>query len=151
MAKRAFTSFIVLFLSITTAVITIASPKSVYATAGSTGSPCTCTVVENGVKVTKEGQTMKGAILQDICDCGGGEGVMAILNIVVNIFTVAIGILAAVGIAITGTQYLTAGPNEEKTRKAKRRLIEIVIGVAAYVLIYSLLVWLLPGFNGFGG
>jgi len=70
---------------------------------------------------------------------------------VVNIFTVAIGILAAVGIAITGTQYLTAGPNEEKTRKAKRRLIEIIIGVAAYVLIYSLLVWLLPGFKGFGG
>jgi cytochrome bd-type quinol oxidase subunit 2 len=84
-------------------------------------------------------------------DDNRGSGVISILNMVVNIFTVAIGILAAVGIAITGTQYLTAGPNEEKTRKAKRRLIEIIIGVAAYVLIYSLLVWLLPGFKGFGG
>ncbi len=90
-----------------------------------------------------------GAII-DVCDDGKGSGVIEILNIVVNIFTVVIGILAAVGIAITGTQYLTAGPNEEKTRKAKRRLIEIVIGVAAYVLIYSLLLWLLPGFKGFG-
>ena len=91
-----------------------------------------------------------GAILE-VCDDERGSGVISVLNMVVNIFTVAIGILAAVGIAITGTQYLTAGPNEEKTRKAKRRLIEIIIGVAAYVLIYSLLVWLLPGFKGFGG
>ena len=91
-----------------------------------------------------------GAILE-VCDDNEGSGVISILNMVVNIFTVAIGILAAVGIAITGTQYLTAGPNEEKTRKAKRRLIEIIIGVAAYVLIYSLLVWLLPDFKGFGG
>ncbi|MBR6505421.1 hypothetical protein IKT18_01075 [Candidatus Saccharibacteria bacterium] len=105
---------------------------------------------DSGSTSSGDNDCYEGAILH-VCDDGEGSGVMQVLNIVVNIFTVAIGILAAVGIAITGTQYLTAGPNEEKTRKAKRRLVEIVIGVAAYVLIYSLLVWLLPGFNGFGG
>ena len=114
------------------------------------GSPCTCKVIEDGVETTKEGHLMEGAILKDVCDCGGGEGIIAILNFVVNIMTIGIGILAAIGITIVGIQYLTAGSNEEQTRKAKRRLIEIVIGVAAYVVIYALLVWLLPGFNGFG-
>lgn len=77
----------------------------------------------------------------------GSEGINNTLKMVVRIFTVAVGVLAAIGITITGTQYLTAGGNEEQTRKAKRRLFEIVLGVVAFVLIYSILSWLLPGFS----
>ena len=69
---------------------------------------------------------------------------------VVNIMSVGIGILAVIGISVSGIQYLTAGGNEEKTRKAKRRIFEIIIGIAIYVLIFALLQWLLPGFNGIG-
>ena len=89
-----------------------------------------------------------GAILDNICDDGEGGGVIEVLKIVIRVFTIGIGIFAAVGITIVGIQYLTAGANEEQTRKAKRRLIEIVIGIAAYVVIYALLIWLLPGFDG---
>lgn len=71
-----------------------------------------------------------------------------LLKLVVRIMTVGIGILAAIGIAVSGIQYLTAGGNEEKTRKAKRRIFEIVIGLAAYALIYAALRFLLPDFNG---
>lgn len=71
-----------------------------------------------------------------------GQSVIAILNIVLDIMTVCIGIVAAVGIAIVGVQYMTAGDNEEQVRKSKRRLFEIVLGLAAYVLIYALLKWL---------
>ena len=62
--------------------------------------------------------------------------------------TIGVGILGVLGITIVGIQYLTAGGNEEKTRKAKRRLFEIVLGLAVYVAIYAILQWLLPGFNG---
>ena len=62
--------------------------------------------------------------------------------------TIGIGILGLIGILIVGTQYLTAGGNEEKTKKAKRRMFEIVIGLVAYVVLYSFLRWLLPNFNG---
>lgn len=89
-----------------------------------------------------------GAILDNICDDGKGAAIKEVLKIVVRVLTVGVGIFAAVGITIVGVQYLTAGANEEQTRKAKRRLIEIVIGIAAYVLIYALLVWLLPNFDG---
>ena len=80
-----------------------------------------------------------------VCD-DKGDSVIHILKLVVDIMTIGIGILGVIGISITGIQYLTAGGSEEKTRKAKRRMFEIVIGLAAYVLIYAILKWLLPSF-----
>ena len=77
-----------------------------------------------------------------------GSGIVEVLKIVVDILTVGVGVLGVVGISVVGVQYLTAGDNEEKTRKAKRRMFEIVLGLVAYVLAYALLYWLIPGFNG---
>lgn len=71
-----------------------------------------------------------------------------ILKMVVNILSIGVGILGVLGITITGIQYLTAGGSEEKTKKAKRRMFEIILGLVAYVLIYAFLQWLLPGFKG---
>ena len=94
---------------------------------------------------------VKTAILSGGCSCDNGQGseVIRILNLVVSILTIGIGILGVVGITVVGIQYLTAGGSEEKTRKAKRRLFEIVIGLVAYVLIYALLSFLIPDFHPF--
>ena len=83
-------------------------------------------------------------------DCGAKEGkesIMCILELAVDILSIGVGILGVIGISIAGIQYLTAGGNEEKTRKAKRRLFEIVIGLAAYAVVYAFLNWLLPNFS----
>ena len=76
------------------------------------------------------------------CDSGNGDSVTNILQLVIDIMTIGIGILGVIGITVVGIQYLTAGGSEEKTRKAKRRLFEIIIGLVAYVLIYAILRWL---------
>lgn len=94
------------------------------------------------------------AILGDghqVCDSGNGDSVIRILNLVASIMTVGVGILGVLGITIVGIQYLTAGGSEEKTRKAKRRMFEIVLGLVAYVVIYAALSWLLPEFQPFSG
>ena len=100
---------------------------------------CTCADGSKGVKT---------AILGDenhcSCDNGSGSSVVHIFKLVINILSAAVGIVAAIGITIVGIQYLTAGGSEEKTRKAKRRMFEIVIGIIIYVLLYALLDWLLP-------
>ncbi len=91
------------------------------------------------------------AILGDgnkVCDDGAGSSIFGILKLVVNIMSVGVGILGVIGITVVGIQYLTAGGNEEKTRTAKRRILEIVIGLAAYAAAYAILQWLLPGFTG---
>ena len=78
---------------------------------------------------------------------GNGAGVKCIVRLVVDILSVLIGIVGVIGIVVVGIQYMTAGGNEEQTRKAKRRLFEIVIGLVAYAVAYALLAWLLPGFS----
>ncbi len=93
----------------------------------------------------EESNCVSTAILGDngqVCDNGKGDSIIHVLNLVVDIMTIGIGILGVIGISITGIQYLTAGGSEEKTRKAKRRMFEIVIGLVAYVLIYAVLKWL---------
>ena len=72
-----------------------------------------------------------------------------ILKLVVEIMTIGIGIVGAIGITIAGIQYITAAGNEEQTRKAKRRIFEIVIGFFAYALIYAALSFLIPDFKPF--
>ena len=83
----------------------------------------------------------------EVCDNGDGESIKYILQTVVDIMSVLIGILGVIGITITGVQYLTAGGSEEKTRKAKTRMFDIVIGLVAYAVVYAFLKWLLPDFG----
>lgn len=96
-----------------------------------------------------EGTSTSGesnAIILTSCDReNGADKIMCVLKIGLDILTVGIGVVGVLGIVIVGIQYLTAGGNEEQTRKAKRRMFEIVIGLVAYVLLYALLSWLLPG------
>lgn len=110
---------------------------------------CSCYDV-NGNKIGDGTKPATAILGESACDCGHGESIISILNLVVNIMTIGIGILGVIGITVVGVQYLTAAGNEEKTRKAKRRMFEIVIGIAAYVVIYSLLNWLVPGFTPLG-
>ena len=92
------------------------------------------------------GDGVQAAILQGCANeeetSGNGAGIRCILNLVVEIMTIGIGVLGVLGITIVGIQYLTAGGNEEKVRKAKRRMFEIIIGLVVYVLIYAILQFL---------
>ena len=85
------------------------------------------------------------------CDDSEENGFFVILGLIVKILTVAIGVLAAIGITIVGVQYLTARDNEEQVRKAKKRLSQLVIGIILYVLLGSLANFFVPGgfFNEF--
>ena len=81
------------------------------------------------------------------CNSGGSQGIFCVLNMVVDILSGIIGVLGVLGITIMGVQYLTAGGNEERMKKSKKRLIEIIIGLVAYVAGYAVLKWLIPDFN----
>lgn len=81
------------------------------------------------------------------CDDGKGSGISDVLKLVIRVMTVGIGVFAVIGITIAGVQYLTAGDKEEQVRKSKRRIIEIIIGVIVFVLLYTILSWLIPDFD----
>ena len=54
-------------------------------------------------------------------------------------------ILAAIGIVICGFIIMTARDNEAQVAKAKKRLVEIVIGIILWVLMAFIVNLLLPG------
>lgn len=96
-----------------------------------------------------------GDVETSIIDCGdtdtsNGGGIFVVINIVLNVMTFGVGIAGTLGIVITGIMYLTARDNEAQMTKAKSRLINIVIGLAAYAVMWAFLQWLLPG-GIFGG
>ena len=84
------------------------------------------------------------------CDDSEGAGVYEILLIVINILSGLAGTLALVGIVISGITYLTSRDNVAQQAKAKKRIIQIAIGLAIYVGLYTLAQWLIPG-GIFGG
>ncbi|MBR1795938.1 hypothetical protein IJ765_01590 [Candidatus Saccharibacteria bacterium] len=78
------------------------------------------------------------------CD-DNGSGVFRILNIVVNVLTMGVGVLGTLGIIIAGIQYLTASGNEAQMAKAKQRIIEVVIGLVVFGVMWAVLQFVIPG------
>ena len=80
------------------------------------------------------------------CDSGAnGEGIFCLLNIGLTVLTWGIGIAGTLGIVITGIQYLTARDSVEQMTKAKNRLINIIVGLVVYAVMWGFLNWLIPG------
>ena len=75
------------------------------------------------------------------CEGEAEDSIFEILQLIVDIMSIGIGILTVIGITITGIQWITSGGNEQTATKAKRRLFEILIGVAIYVTAFLLLEW----------
>ena len=77
------------------------------------------------------------------------DGINNLLKLVVNILLYGLGAAATLGVVIAGSLYLTARDNPQQVARAKMRLIEISIGLAAWAMLFGLLQFLLPGWNGF--
>ncbi len=52
-----------------------------------------------------------------------------------------------IGVVIAGIQYLTARDNEAQVAAAKKRLVEVVIGLVAWAAMFVVLRLLIPGFS----
>lgn len=87
----------------------------------------------------------------DICKpAAGSTGVQAnpiwsILIWVLNIMLAGVGVLAVGGVVYAGILYVTAADSAEQVKKAKGIITNVVIGLVAFGLMYSLLNWLIPG------
>lgn len=79
-------------------------------------------------------------------ECGeDGRGIGGILQLVLTILTAGVAIAAIAGISIAAFTYTTAGGNEEKVKKSKDRILQIVIGLLVYGIMWAALQWLIPG------
>lgn len=78
-------------------------------------------------------------------DNGEGCGVWITINLILTVLTFGVIIAATAGLVITAIMYLTARDSVEQVTKAKKRILEIVIGLAIYAAMWSIASWLIPG------
>lgn len=78
-------------------------------------------------------------------DNGEGCGVWIAINLILTVLTFGVAIAGTVGLVITAIMYLTARDNTNQVTKAKKRILEIVIGLAIYAAMWSIASWLIPG------
>lgn len=67
------------------------------------------------------------------------------LNVIINVVAGVVGIGAVVMIIFAGVQYSTARDNAQVVQSAKEKIINVVIGLIAFGLLYTFLQWLVPG------
>ena len=90
------------------------------------------------------GNGLKTSIL-DICPGSEGEGIFKILSLGLNIVTYGVGAAAVIGVIIAGYQYMSARDNAGQVAAAKNRLLQVIIGLAIWILFWGVLQFLLPG------
>lgn len=87
------------------------------------------------------------------CESAGGEGcsgddcglVDRYLNPIINFLAIIVGLVATISIVVGGIQYASSGDDPQKVAQAKSRIINAVIGLLAFLFLYSFLQWVVPG------
>jgi len=79
---------------------------------------------------------------------GDDMTIEGLLELVRNILLYGLGAAAVIGVIIAGIQYMTARDNEQQVAKAKKRLLDVVIGLVAWAALWTVLTWLIPSFQG---
>lgn len=75
------------------------------------------------------------SILKSFCSEDGTVDLGGLLGMIITVLTGAIVIAGTVGIIICGFLWMTARDNEAQVAMAKKRMLEIVIGIVAWVLL----------------
>ncbi|MGE5327771.1 MAG: hypothetical protein ACM3KH_00385 [Thiobacillus sp.] len=72
-------------------------------------------------------------------------GVWGLLMFVINILTMGVGVAAVGGVVYGSVLYTTASGSVDQTKKAKHIILNTVVGIIAYALMYAALNFLVPG------
>ncbi|MBP5656552.1 hypothetical protein J6X15_03145 [Candidatus Saccharibacteria bacterium] len=90
------------------------------------------------VKIEPEHDQQCATILKNWCsgaESNGEQTIKDIIIFVIGVLSIGIGVLATIGIIICGYLIMTARDNEQQITKAKKRLMEIVIGIVIWAIM----------------
>ena len=94
----------------------------------------------NSLKMMGECEGVETALFG--CYDGGVDGLLARILTFLTYGVAAAGVL---GLVIAGIQYMTASGDPATMVKAKNRIVQVVIGLVAYGVLWLFLEWLIPG------
>ena len=108
---------------------------SVYAECGK-GLELPCAVTDS-VYTCTEGQTLN--------ECNKNNPIVQWIVFGINIISALVGIGSIIMVIIGGIQYSAAGDNPQAVQAAKKKITNVLIGLATYVSFYAMTNWLIPG------
>ena len=74
-----------------------------------------------------------------------GKSLISLLTTVLSVITAGVTVLGIFGVTIAGIQYATARDNESQVVAAKKRILEVVIGLALWILFGIVLNYFMLG------
>lgn len=77
--------------------------------------------------------------------CIDDNPLLNFLVLVLNVLGGAVAIIVVIVIVLAGIQYSTAGGNPNTTAVAKKRILNAIIAFIAYLGLYMVFQWLIPG------
>lgn len=99
----------------------------------------------------KDDKKCSTSVLSDeYCNTGGGSNgdtnsINGILQLIITILSGGVGIGGTIGIVWAGIIIMTSRDNAARLALGKKRLLEIVVGLALYAVAAGIILWLIPG------
>ena len=79
------------------------------------------------------------------CDQGNCDLIAKYVNPILNVLTVAFGLIAVISLILGGIMYITSEGDPQKASRAKTRIFNTIVAVVAYMFLYAFLQFLIPG------
>lgn len=73
------------------------------------------------------------------------SSITSLLNMILLILTAGVGIAAVISFVVAGLMYSSAAGNADQVKKAKNMILNTIIGLGAYALMWAFIQWLIPG------
>ena len=90
-------------------------------------------------------QCIDTLLFGQVCDDCHGSAIFQMVGHVVSFLTGGIILLATIGVIIAGIMILTSRDNAQQLAKAKKRLVEVIIGIVVFAGMSLIADFLLPG------
>lgn len=79
------------------------------------------------------------------CSAGGCDLVNKYVNPLIDLLSIAFGLIAVISLILGGIQYASSAGDSQKVTLAKKRIGMTLIAIAAYAFLYGFLDFLIPG------
>lgn len=79
------------------------------------------------------------------CDAASGDCISNDIQTVINILSVIVGIVILGMVVFGGVRYSLSRSNPQEVQAAKGHLTNAIIALIAYIFIYTVLQWIVPG------
>ena len=67
------------------------------------------------------------------------------ITFLINLVSILVLVGASLMMVYAGVEYITAADNAQRIQAAKKRILNVIIGVVAYFFLFAFLQWLVPG------